>query len=195
MTNNQNISPEKISAAIRLSDTAQITAFGEDAQRDVSAFADKVLQQTRNRDLGDTADLLTNLMATAKGLDFTQLQNAGPLARLVGGVRRKLISFRARFQTVSAQVDGISQQLQKRLDRMRSDLAMLDGLHEQARSSVAALDSYIAAGKSYTEQFRTQELPQLAAMAAKQSGDQISDSRGGRKPLVSRISVQNLFRR
>ncbi|HEY2010741.1 MAG TPA: toxic anion resistance protein [Rhizomicrobium sp.] len=195
MTDNQNISPEKISGAIRLSDTAQITTFGEEAQRDVSAFADKVLQQTRNRDLGETAELLTNLMATAKGLDFTQLQNAGPIARLVGGVRRKLINFRARFQTVSAQVDGISQQLQKRLDRMRGDLAMLDGLHEQARASVAILDSYIAAGKSFVEQFRAKDLPQLAAMAAKQSGDPSQDVLNGQAYQDALMALDRLEKR
>ena len=49
--------PAKVAAVQRqldISDTAQITAFGERAQRDVAGFADRVLEQTRNRELGDT---------------------------------------------------------------------------------------------------------------------------------------------
>src|ERR1700761_869269 len=88
-----------IKSSINIADTAQVTAFGERAQQDVASFADKILSQTRNRELGDTGDLLTDIITKAKGLDPSQLQHAGFLTRLFGGVRRQIARFQARFET------------------------------------------------------------------------------------------------
>ena len=43
-----------IKSMINIGDTAQITSFGEGAQRQVASFADRILDQTKNRELGDT---------------------------------------------------------------------------------------------------------------------------------------------
>ncbi|PTS89517.1 toxic anion resistance protein, partial [Caulobacter sp. HMWF009] len=79
-----------IQAAIDIADTAQITAFGERAQQQVAGFADRILEQTRNRELGDTGELLSDIIAKAKGLDPADLQNADFVTRLFGGLRRRL---------------------------------------------------------------------------------------------------------
>src|SRR5262249_11540988 len=63
-----------IKSGINISDTAQITAFGDRAQREVAGFADKILAQTKNRELGDTGALLSDIISKAKGLDPAQLQ-------------------------------------------------------------------------------------------------------------------------
>jgi uncharacterized protein YaaN involved in tellurite resistance len=157
---------DAIRKLIVISDTAQILAFGEQAQRDVASFADKILQQTRGRALGDTAGLLSDLMSKAKGLDFNELQNANPIMRLVGGVRRRFIRFRSQFQTVASQIDAISDQLQIRLNRMRDDMKMMDGLHAQATASIGALDEFIAVGQNFVDDYRARELPKLASAAA-----------------------------
>src|SRR6201992_4322783 len=79
-----------IKAGIDIADSAQITAFGERAQQQVAGFADRILEQTRNRELGDTGELLSDIIAKAKGLDPADLQNADFLTRLFGGLRRRI---------------------------------------------------------------------------------------------------------
>jgi len=74
-----------IKATINIADTAQITAFGERAQQQVAGFADRILEQTRNRELGDTGELLSDIIAKAKGLDPADLQKADLITRLFGG--------------------------------------------------------------------------------------------------------------
>src|SRR5215468_2381130 len=78
-----------IKQSIDISDTAQITQYGERAQQEVAGFADRILQQTRNRELGDTGELLSDIIAKAKGLDPADLQKSGFLTRLFGGLRRR----------------------------------------------------------------------------------------------------------
>lgn len=158
--------PERIvqlKTRIDIANTAQVTTFGEKAQREVAGFADQILSQTKNRELGDTGELLSDIIAKAKGLDPADLQKAGFLGKLFGGVRRRLFAFQSKFETVAAQIDRITVELEKRVDRMRRDITMLDGLHAQTKGSISELDAYIAAGKAFAEEFRGGELERLKA--------------------------------
>ena len=168
--------PEKViqlKTRIDISDTAQITTFGERAQREVAGFADQILSQTKNRELGDTGELLSDIIAKAKGLDPADLQKAGFLTKLFGGVRRRLFAFQSKFETVAAQIDRITVELEKRVDRMRRDITMLDGLHAQTKGSISELDAYIAAGKAFADEFRNGDLVKLkAAVSTTSDGSQ-----------------------
>jgi uncharacterized protein YaaN involved in tellurite resistance len=169
--------PAKVAAVQRqldISDTAQITAFGERAQRDVAGFADRVLEQTRNRELGNTGELLTDVISKARGLDPADLQKKGLFGRTVGAMRKRVHRFRAKFETVAAQIDRITVELERRVDTLRRDVTMLDGLHEQTRQSIGELDVYIAAGKAYAEEFRRTELPRLQGLVTS-SGEGTQD--------------------
>jgi len=159
----------QIQRQLDIKDTAQITQFGERAQRDVAGFADRVLEQTRNRELGNTGELLSDVIAKARGLDPADLQKAGFFGRTAGAMRRRVHRFRSKFETVAAQIDRITVELEKRTDALRRDVTMLDGLHEQTRQSIAELDAYIAAGKAYAEEFKRTELPRLQQAATVRS--------------------------
>jgi uncharacterized protein YaaN involved in tellurite resistance len=154
-----------IKTGINIADSAQITAFGEGAQRDVAGFADRILQQTKNRELGDTGALLSDVIAKAKGLDPADLQKQDFIGQMFGGLRRRLFRFTQRFQTVAAQIDAILIELEKRVDVMRRDLVMLDGLHDQTTASIGKLDTYVAAGRAYANEYRTGELLRLESAA------------------------------
>jgi uncharacterized protein YaaN involved in tellurite resistance len=164
-----------IKSQINISDTAQITGFGEGAQREVAGFADRILEQTRNKDMGDTGELLSDVIAKAKGLDPADLQKADFITKLFGGMRRQIFRFQSKFQTVAAQIDAITVELDKRVDRMRRDIAMLDGLHDQTKVSIGHLDSYIAAGKAFAQEFKTGQLATLQAAAAKAGSEGSQD--------------------
>ena len=165
-----------IKTAINITDSAQITAFGEGAQREVAGFADRILSQTKNRELGDTGELLSDVIAKAKGIDPASLSKDDFIGRLFGGLRRRLFRFQSKFQTVAAQVDQICVELEKRVDLLRRDLAMLDGLHDETRTSIGKLDAFIAAGKAFADDYRKGELVRLQGVAqAKPAGDDSQD--------------------
>jgi uncharacterized protein YaaN involved in tellurite resistance len=164
-----------IKSQINIGDTAQITAFGEGAQREVAGFADRILEQTRNKDMGDTGALLSDVIAKAKGLDPADLQKSDFISRMFGGMRRQIFRFQSKFQTVAAQIDAITVELDKRVDRMRRDIAMLDGLHDQTKVSIGHLDTFIAAGKAFAAEFKSGQLATLQAAATKAGSDGSQD--------------------
>ncbi len=184
-----------IKTAIDISDTAQITSFGERAQRNVAGFADQILNQTKNRELGDTGDLLTDIITKAKGLDTSDLAQKGPIARVFGGMRRRAQRFRGKFETVAAQIDRITVELERRVDKLRRDVTMLDGLHDQTRDSIRELDAYIAAGKAYADEFRRTTLADLHARTQQPGGDELMDAQAYQDALqaLDRLEKRVLY--
>jgi uncharacterized protein YaaN involved in tellurite resistance len=154
-----------IKSAIDIKDRARISTFGEGAQRSVVAYADKILEQTRNRDLGETGKLLVDIIEKAKGLDPASVKEGGMLARLFSSLEARVRRFAAQFEDVASQIDGIAMDVDKRKEQLKRDIAVLDDLHEETRQSIVQLDAYIQAGKDFAAEFRSGELERLKAAA------------------------------
>src|SRR5262245_32874185 len=162
-----------IKSAIDISDRAQISTFGDGAQRSVVAYADKILEQTRNKELGQTGKLLVDVIEKAKGLDPAGIKEGGVLARLFSSMEARVRRFAAQFEDVASQIDGIAIDLDTRKEQLKRDIAVLDDLHEETRRSIVQLDAYIQAGKDFAAGFKGGELPRLKgeADAGKGGGD------------------------
>ena len=154
-----------IKARIDLADRAQLTTFGDKAQRDVVAFADKVLAQARNKEMGESGKLLLDVIEKARGLDPTTLRKGGFLARIVQSYESRLRRFIGKFETVAGQIERITIDLERHKDTLARDIALLDGLHEQTKLSIKALEAHIQAGKAYGEEFRAGRLAELKSTA------------------------------
>lgn len=155
----------KIRSQISLDDRASIATFGDSAQRNVVAYADKILSQTKNKDTGDTGKLLVDIIAKAKGLDPAAVQKKGFFGKLFGGARAEMEKFKGRYEDVASQIDFIALELEKRKDGLRRDIAVLDDLHEQTAGSIAQLAAYIEAGEEFAKEMRETRLPELKQIA------------------------------
>ncbi len=162
----------RLKSEIQIGDRAGIVNFGDGAQRRVTDFAERILSQTKNKDLGDTGDLLRDIIMKAEGLDPAALEKEGFIGKLFGGAKAAIKRFVARYEEVAGQIETISLQVEKRRDNLTRDIAMLDNLHDETRSSIVALSGYIDAGKAFAADFRTTELPRLQAASASQADDQ-----------------------
>lgn len=166
--------PERITqlqTMIDLSDRSRIVTFGDNAQRQVVDFADRVLAQTQNREMGKTGELLSDVLAKARGLDPATLKNAGFFQRLFSSFEARLRRFTEQFQDVASQIDRVSLDLERNKETLRRDIALLDDLHEETKSSILELDAYIQAGQKFVQDFRANELPRLKEQAdGKQGG-------------------------
>ncbi len=155
----------KIRSQISLDDRASIATFGDSAQRNVVAYADKILSQTKNKDTGDTGKLLVDIIAKAKGLDPAAVQKKGFFGKIFGGARAEMEKFKGRYEDVASQIDFIALELEKRKDGLRRDIAVLDDLHEQTAGSIAQLAAYIEAGEEFAKEMRDARLPELKQIA------------------------------
>ncbi len=155
----------RIKSTIDLADRAEVTSFGDKAQRDVVAFADRVLAQTRNKDMGDTGKLLLDVIEKARGLDPAELQKGGFLERLVGSAESRLRRFIGKFDDVAGQIERITIDLERHKDVLRRDITLLDELHDETRRSIQFLEAHIEAGKAFGQEFQAGRLVELKAKA------------------------------
>jgi uncharacterized protein YaaN involved in tellurite resistance len=156
---------DRIRGQISLDDRASISSFGDNAQRNVVAWSDRILAQTQNRELGDTGKLLTDIIAKAKGLDPAAMQNKGFFSKMFGNARAEIQKFKSRYEDVASQIDAIAIELEKRKDGLRRDIMMLDDLHEQTAGSIGQLTAYIEAGEAFAAEMKATKLPELKATA------------------------------
>ena len=155
----------QIETRIDIKDRAGISVYGDSAQQAVSGFADKILSEVRNKDMGQTGQLLSDILLKAKNLDPASLKEKGFLGGIFGSFEARVERFREQFQDVSSQIDRIGLELDTHKDTLRRDIAILDDLHEQTKGSILKLDAYVQAGKDYAAKFRATELPKLQATA------------------------------
>lgn len=165
----------RIRSHIDISDRSRIVTFGDRAQRSVVEFADRILAQTQNREMGTTGKLLSDILAKARGLDPASLKNAGLLTRLFSSVEARLRRFTEAFDDVASQIDRICLALDHNKETLRRDIALLDDLHEQTKSALTELDAHIAAGKAFVEDYRRGPLAELER-AAKGTGNDAEGS-------------------
>src|SRR5215470_14089927 len=97
----------RIQSEIDISDRSRIVTFGDRAQRAVVEFADRILAQTQNRELGNTGKLLSDILGKARGLDPAALRDAGLLTRLFSSVEARLRRFSEQFGDVASQIDRV----------------------------------------------------------------------------------------
>src|SRR5262249_11768729 len=147
----------------------RIVTFGDRSQRSVVEFADRVLAQTQNRELGNTGKLLSDILGKARGLDPASLKDSGMLTRLFSSVEARIRRFTDQFNDVASQIDRIGVDLDRNKETLRRDIALLDELHEQTKTAITDLDSHIAAGKAFVGEFRKGKLAELESNAKTQA--------------------------
>src|SRR5215472_3137366 len=182
----------RIRGEIRLSDRAQLVSFGDDAQRDVAAYADQILRNTLNRDSGTAGNLLTELLTAVNKLDPASLRNASFLERMFGGLKAKLLRFKEQFSTLASQVDRVSLELERHQDTLRRDIAMLDGLYDRNLGHLRQLEAYIVAGTQVVAETQLTGVPVLEKRAAA-AGDGVAGQMAGLERKVHDLKLSRVI--
>src|SRR5262249_29763609 len=130
----------------------------------------RILAQTQNRELGTTGKLLSDILGKARGLDPAALKDSGFFARLFSSAEARLRRFTQQFGDVASPIDRLCLELHRNKEVLRRDIALLDDLYEQTKTALGELDSHIAAGKAFGEDFRGGKLVELERAAKAQGG-------------------------
>lgn len=159
-----------IAEGLDIADRASLVSFGEQAQSRVADFADRILAETRNKEMGKTGELLSDILAKAKGLDASAVGEGNIITRLFTSAQTRIARFSEKFEDVAGQIDRVMIDLDKHKETLRSDIMMLDDLHEQTKAAIGELDSYIVAGKGFAENFKAGRLLELKRAADESAG-------------------------
>lgn len=152
----------ELMAKIDLNDTQSILAFGVEAQKAVTDSADRMLGQTRNKDVGPVGQDLSDLMIQVRGLGVEELdpdKKGNWLQRTFAKSATPLAKFVQRYETVQGQIDAIARELDAHRVTLIRDVTMLDRLYDATVDYFAQLKLYIAAADAKLTELDSTTLP------------------------------------
>ena len=150
---------------IDLNNSALILQYGAAAQKKVADFSDSALEGVRTKDLGQTGDMITNLVTELKDFSAEPEEQSGFLG-FFKKAGSKIERMKTRYSQVEVSIDGIVSELEGHQNQLLADIVMLDKLYEANLTYFKELTMYIMAGKKRLEQDRATTLVQLQQTAA-----------------------------
>lgn len=168
MTEEERKQVQTIADGIKIDDSNAIISYGVGAQREISDFADTILQEVRSKDTGFVGEIMTDLVVTIKDLDVDSLGSGGGFFSkipLVGNFLDAFKRFVARYDKMSVQLEKIVEELDKARMNLLRDITLLDNLYERNLGFLKNLDLYIAAGQIKLREMREKMVPELKAKA------------------------------
>ena len=148
---------------IDVENTAQILQYGAAAQKKMADFSDAALENVRTQDLGEVGELIVDVVGELRDFDADERKG------LFGFFRKqidKLETMKSRYAKAEANVEKISDALQKHQVRLLKDAALLDKMYEQNLAYFKELSMYILSGKQKLRQVREGKLKELEAAAS-----------------------------
>lgn len=192
---------EALLARLDLTDTTSLLAFGTEAQRDLTALSEQILEGVRNKNTGQAGDLLGHMLLKVRELDPAPLRDGrepGWFARVVLRRVSPLAGFLQRYETVQGQLERVQADLEGHRLKMVQDVSRLDTLYGMTLEYFHALEDHILAAAERLRRLDAEELPALRAQAAA-GGDmlaaqRVSDLAGLRADLDRKLHDLRLTR-
>ena len=147
---------------IDITDSNAILSYGASAQRKVSDFADGALQSVRNKDMGETGQVLTSLIVELKS---SGEEKKGFFGKLFNNADKEFERLKAQYSTTEDNVDKLVKLLEGHEEQLVKDIVQLDKLYDKNKLYFKEVSMYIEAGKLRLEKARNEELPLLEAKA------------------------------
>ncbi len=201
---------EGTSAAIRakmdeidISDTNSIIAFGSAAQSELQVISQSMLQGVRNKDVGPAGDSLREIVTAIRGFSVSELdvRRKQSFWEKLTGRLAPAAKFAAKFETVQAQIDKITDDLHRHEDVLLKDIESLDRLYEKTLAFYDELALYIAAGEAKLAELDETTIPAKEAEVQAAPEDEgvmkaqeLRDLRAARDDLERRVHDLKLTR-
>jgi uncharacterized protein YaaN involved in tellurite resistance len=183
--NTANLSKEQLARVgeiknqINIEDSQAIITFGVGAQRDISTFADNVLQEVRTKDSGYVGNILTDLVIKVKDIDVDSIggkESFFSRIPFLGGLVNSFKRFIARYEKLSVQIEKIVDELDKARMQMLRDITLMDTMYGKNLDYLQNLDLFIAAG-----QLKIKELQDTTAIQLKMKADETREPMDAQK--------------
>lgn len=189
-----------IAKEINLNSSQNILDFGCDAQRNLTRIADDMLSDVKNKDSGEARQLLNQMVSLMRGFqgsEKTLAKKPGLLARLTGK-KQSIEYFFQRFDSVSDQIDQISNHLEVQKQKLLIDIKSLDRLYDANLEYYRELCHYIAAAETVLKRSNEETLPKMKQKALDSddiaAAQRLRDYQGHHDELARRLHDLQLTR-
>ena len=139
---------------IDINNRNSIISYGTKAQMQLVSFSTTVLDQLKNKDIGEVGGVLSDLMADLK--TFDKSINRSGLFSFFMSIKKKIIRIKAEYTKVEKNVAQVEVQLEKHSQTLLKDINLFDKLYSQNEQYYRELSLYIQAGDEKTEEFRAE---------------------------------------
>ncbi|MDR2147632.1 MAG: toxic anion resistance protein [Tannerella sp.] len=136
---------ENYKQKIDLSSPGSIIQYGSDIQQKIVSFSDSVLNNLRNKDIGEVGDVLSGLVAELK--TFDKSLNTNRFIDYFRSLKKKIFYIKSQFSKVERNVEQVEVQMEKHYQTLSKDVILFDNLYAQNEQYFRDLSLYIRAGE------------------------------------------------
>lgn len=164
LSDTEQAAVKEFAKQIDVKNTNQVLSYGAAAQTNISEFSSGALNSVRTKDLGEVGSMLSSLVVELQGLNFPEEEKKG-LRGIFKKASNNIAGLKAQYNKAEANVDKITEELEKHERVLLKDIAMMDKMYEMNQSYYKELTMYILAGKLRCEELRSKDLPELQKKA------------------------------
>ena len=142
---------------IDLTNSQMVLQYGAASQKKLSDFSETALSRVKTKDMGETGELITGLIAELQGFDANAEQPKGILG-FFKKTSNSIEQLKTRYDSADKNVERIKAKLEDHQVVLMKDIAMLDKMYEYNLVYFKELTMYILAGKKKLADVRANEL-------------------------------------
>ena len=123
----------------------------------LSDFSDTALSRVKTKDMGETGELITNLIGELRGFDASKEESSG-IFGFFKKAGNNIETMKVKYEKADANVEQIKAKLEDHQVTLLKDIAMLDKMYQLNLVYFKELTMYILAGRKKLEAVRATEL-------------------------------------
>ena len=144
---------------IDITNSQMVLQYGAASQKKLSDFSETALSRVKTKDMGETGELITNLISELQGFDAATEQPKG-IFGFFKKTSNSIEQLKTRYDSADKNVERIKAQLEDHQVTLMKDITMLDKMYELNLVYFKELTMYILAGKKKLADVRAKELQQ-----------------------------------
>ena len=142
---------------IDITNSQMVLQYGAASQKKLSDFSETALSRVKTKDMGETGELITGLIAELQGFDANAEQPKG-IFGFFKEAGNNIDQLKTRYESADKNVERIRAQLEDHQVVLMKDITMLDKMYQLNLVYFKELTMYILAGRKKLEQVRGGEL-------------------------------------
>lgn len=142
---------------IDITNSQMVLQYGAASQKKLSDFSETALSRVKTKDMGETGELITNLISELQGFDATTEQPKG-IFGFFKKTANSIEQLKTRYNSADKNVERIKAQLEDHQVTLMKDITMLDKMYELNLVYFKELTMYILAGKKKLTEVRANDL-------------------------------------
>ena len=142
---------------IDITNSQMVLQYGAASQKKLSDFSETALSRVKTKDMGETGELITNLISELQGFDAATEQPKG-IFGFFKKTANSIEQLKTRYDSADKNVERIKAQLEDHQVTLMKDITMLNKMYELNLVYFKELTMYILAGKKKLAEVRANDL-------------------------------------